>query len=668
MIAVLALSLALFAAPVPASPPSSSALLAAAQDKLPAAQAEFVRASASGTAAQRRAALESFVALADVRAMGALIAEFSRASTELEEARSKARDLAYAVERRQIVVANLRELAERDPSAKTRIPREEERVAELRKELDAAASKRDDLDPWSDELSKGMARLIEALQPSPRKKAEDQAWQDAVEHPEWGVRAAAVDLVGRLGLPGTALRIVELIDKAHAERAKLQSRYSKTVEDVRKMERRLQTEAAANQGRPVAATQDQYERIKREASEVLRTQTRLDAFVAFAARAGGRALSKESGKELEKSLSKVLGLVAKPKNGARLSLLTLLANTTGDEVRSRVRALFEAEKDPAALVVLHEGVAALGDKSAEGVLLEKHLGHSDWLVRSSAATTLAKLRSKAAIEPLIERLDKEEGRLRSDIGRALTSLTAQDFRGNVALWRRWWQENGAAFVVAAEAPLKTSLEAAEEQRGVTFFGISTESQRVLFVLDLSGSMKFSMTPKNNPTDDPSRPYDEPGAGESSRLDVAKRDLLKAIGGLRDGARFNLVLFASDVWTWADDLVEMAPDKRLELSKFIESADAVGATNIYGALERAFEVAGASGGDAFTNPEIDTIYLLTDGKATVGVTADRDEILAFVRSRNQSARITIHTIGLSDAHDSVLMRRIAEENGGQYVGR
>jgi HEAT repeat protein len=666
MIAVLALFLALFGAPLTAS--SASAPRAALQDKFPAAQSEFVRASASGTAEQRRAALESFVALADVRAMGSLIAEFSRVSTELEEARGKVHDLTYALERRQIVVANLRELAEREPSAKNRIEREQERVAELRKELDAATRKRDELDPWSEQLSKGMARLIESLQPTPRKKAEDQAWQDAVEHPEWGVRAAAVDLVGRLGLPGTALRIVELIDKAHAERAKLQSRYSKTVADVRKMERRLQTEAAANEGRTARATQDQYERIKREASEVLRTQTRLDAFVAFAARAGGRALSKESGKELEKSLSKVMSLVAKPKNGARLSLLALLANTTGDEIRARVRALFEAEKDPAAIAVLHEGLAALGDTAAERVLLDKHLNHSDWLVRSSAATTLAKLRSKAAIEPLIERLEKEEGRLRSDIGRALTSLTAQDFRGNVELWRRWWKENGAAFVVAPEAPAKTALEAADEQRGVTFFGISTESQRVLFVLDLSGSMKFAMTPKNNPTDDPSRPYDTPGAGESSRLDVAKRDLLKAVGGLRDGAKFNLVLFASDVWAWADELVEMAPDKRLALSKFIESSDAVGGTNIYGALERAFEAAGASGGDAFTNPSIDTIYLLTDGKATVGVTTDRDEILAFIRSRNQSARITIHTIGLSDAHDAVLMRRIAEENGGQYVGR
>lgn len=640
----------------------------AVQDKFAAAQAEFVRHATQGRPDQRRAALDGLVALADARAMGVFVAEFSRASTELAAAREEARDRAYELERRQVVVANLRELAERDPSAKERVGREEQRVSELRTQLSAARDKREDLAPWTDELSAGMGRLLTALAPSARKKAEEQAAQDADQHPDWGVRAASVELVGRLALPGVVVSIVELIERAHVERAKLEQRLSKTHADVRKMERRLQAEAAANGGRIAQANTDQYQRIKRDAAEVRTTQTRLDAFLDSAVKSGARALSAESGKELEKSLAKLLGAIAKPKGPSRLSLLALLSSVSGDAVRAKVRTQLETEKDPAAIAMLHEGLAALGDKSIDTALIARHLPHENWLVRSSAAATLAKLRSKAAIEPLIARLDVEEGRLRSDIGRALTSLTGQDFHGNVALWQRWWKDNGPTFEVAPAAPPKSAVEAAAEQRGVSFFGISTESQRVLFVLDLSGSMKFSMSPKSNPTDDPSRPYDTPGADETSRLDAAKRDLIKALGGLRDGAHFNLVLFASDVWSWADDLVVMSPDKRVALTKYVEEVDAIGATNIYGALERAFEVAGASGGDTFSNPQIDTIYLLTDGKATVGVTTDRDEIISFVRSRNQSARITIHTIGLSDAHDAVLMRRIAEENGGQYVGR
>ena len=37
------------------------------------------------------------------------------------------------------------------------------------------------------------------------------------------------------------------------------------------------------------------------------------------------------------------------------------------------------------------------------------------------------------------------------------------------------------------------------------------------------------------------------------------------------------------------------------------------------------------------------------------------------SRN-TAGIVFHTIGLGGGHDPVLLRRLAEENGGIYVGR
>jgi Mg-chelatase subunit ChlD len=113
---------------------------------------------------------------------------------------------------------------------------------------------------------------------------------------------------------------------------------------------------------------------------------------------------------------------------------------------------------------------------------------------------------------------------------------------------------------------------------------------------------------------------------------------------------------------------MSPKERQEVSEFVAEAPAVGGTNIYGALERALDLCGAKGGGTWSRPVFDTLYFLTDGRATVGVTTNTEEILTFVRERNASAGIVIHTIGLSDAHDAVLMRRLAEENGGTYVGR
>jgi hypothetical protein len=204
--------------------------------------------------------------------------------------------------------------------------------------------------------------------------------------------------------------------------------------------------------------------------------------------------------------------------------------------------------------------------------------------------------------------------------------------------------------------------------GVSFFGIRTESQRVLFVLDVSGSMDFAMVPRDNPTDDPQKPFDEPGQNEQSRLEVARNQLVTALGGIRDGGLFNLVLYASDVWTWEDELVAMEQDVRSDVLRFVDSLDAEGATNIFGALMRAFDLAGVREDGEWREPLVDTIFVLSDGKPSIGVVVEPKEILAAVRERNQAAGIVIHAIGLSGAQDAAFLSALAGENGGTYVGK
>jgi hypothetical protein len=80
------------------------------------------------------------------------------------------------------------------------------------------------------------------------------------------------------------------------------------------------------------------------------------------------------------------------------------------------------------------------------------------------------------------------------------------------------------------------------------------------------------------------------------------------------------------------------------------------------------MAGADRGDRWAEPAIDTIYFLSDGRASVGLTTEPDEILRYVRELNASAGIVIHTIGLSGAQDAYLLGSLAEQNGGTYVSR
>ena len=115
-------------------------------------------------------------------------------------------------------------------------------------------------------------------------------------------------------------------------------------------------------------------------------------------------------------------------------------------------------------------------------------------------------------------------------------------------------------------------------------------------------------------------------------------------------------------------MEMDGDVRLEVLEHVDGLEAVGGTNLFGALRTALEVAGADGGDEFADPPIDTIFLLTDGRPSIGVTTDADAILEFVDDRNRSAGIVIHTIGLSGAQDAYLLGELARRSGGTYVAR
>ncbi len=621
---------------------------------------------------ERLQSLEQLVELANLGATEPIVAEYGQVAERLSRERDRAAKLGYALTRKRILVENLEALLERDESAAGRLETAREQLAELEQDLAAVNEEIGELAPWRDALAGGLGVLFERVRPAKRARAEDVIWDDAEEHPEYLVRLASVELLGTLGGPGTALRLRKLMSEWAGETADDREQLTEGMGRVRKMERLMQRENEDTGGRLSNGTLSEYRRVKKDAVRLRIRINRHEHLIDSAATAGAKALSREEGKQLDKSVASLVRALKKSKDRARLDVLLLLSRADSDAVRERTRQLLFEEKEALARGELIDGLAAMRDRELVPLLLERFLIQDDnWLVRSKSAKALGELRVKQAIPVLIERMGVEEGRLRTDLEHALISLTGQNHRGKEEIWQRWWDEHGADFEVPDTPAEKSAIEKARESRGstaISFFGVVTESRKVLFVLDVSGSMEFSMTPGNNPTDDPNLPYDFPGEGEISRLTAAKRDLVKAIGGLKEETLFNVVFYASDVWTWADDLVEMSSDVREEVETFVEDTGAVGATNIYGALERALELAGAGDDGEWAEPEIDTIYLLTDGRATVGLTTDTDDILAFVRERNRTAGITIHTIGLSAAHDTHLLRRLAEDNGGTYVGR
>jgi hypothetical protein len=93
----------------------------------------------------------------------------------------------------------------------------------------------------------------------------------------------------------------------------------------------------------------------------------------------------------------------------------------------------------------------------------------------------------------------------------------------------------------------------------------------------------------------------------------------------------------------------------------------GKTNTYGALKFALGVNDVRTADAtYTKIEADTVFFLSDGRPTVGEYVDPDDILREIKALNDLRRVVLHTIAIGEFQKD-FMERLAAQNGpGVFV--
>jgi HEAT repeat protein len=323
---------------------------------------------------------------------------------------------------------------------------------------------------------------------------------------------------------------------------------------------------------------------------------------------------------------------------ARADVLRVLARVGRDDpsVVQVFAAALESRSAEERILAL-DVVAKTGDASfAPAILL--CLDHEAWQVRLAAVEALRGVRVPDAVLPLIGRLDVEESaRVREAIAGTLFNLTGQDLLDSAEAWRAWWKERGASFSVPGKPPVRKADEGGTVAR---FYGLPVRTERVCFVLDRSDSMGG---------------VHAGDAGRRTKMEVAVAQLDEALKRLPDRARVNVVLFDTEIESWRKSLVPLTDQNRAALRDFVGKQEPEGLTNIYDALEAALLVGG-----------VDSIFLLSDGAPTAGAYQETNAFLPAVRRLNQTRRIAIHTVAVG--HDSDLLRRLAEENGGRYARR
>ena len=407
---------------------------------------------------------------------------------------------------------------------------------------------------------------------------------------------------------------------------------------------------------------------KRRIQQLFKNVLEEEGLVDYMFRQVANVLNDLEGDELRKATTTAAGEANKAKKERKLRFIQMFAYVKGDKA---VETLSKFAKDTNHEVVIH-ALEALGRQNQDsGIpILVAALDDSRWQVRAAAIEGLSFYHDATVVDALIEQAKKEEGVLQRHFFTALARIVQEQVPGTVEAWESWWKANKEDMIAKWEnlprnepvigdppdIPVDTSLGS------TSFYGIQTNSKHIIFVIDVSGSMG-----------------EGGGTNEQGlmRIDVARKELKNAINSLsatdedeRGDASFNIVVYATTVEVYKPGKMVRATMKNKEkaMEWIDEKVQATTFTNIFDAVEQAFNVISATSDSKNLKKGADTMFLMTDGFPNRGKFHDPELILHEVNEMNGVRKITIHTIGVGEGHNRPFLQQMAAQNNGQYISR
>ncbi len=172
----------------------------------------------------------------------------------------------------------------------------------------------------------------------------------------------------------------------------------------------------------------------------------------------------------------------------------------------------------------------------------------------------------------------------------------------------------------------------------TLAGLPILSDRFAFLVDFSGSM-----------------WAERKSGATVK-EIVDREIGRAIDGLANGVRFDLVPYSSRAEPWSKTLVAVdAGSKRRALDFFVHCR-LNGRGDLWGAATA-----------MFADPELDSFVIWTDGVPTGGVHSNLELVVPLLLERNRFRNLCFD-VALVDAPKGSIKRwhELARESGGRTI--
>jgi len=622
-----------------------------------------------------------------------------------------------ALEQSLIVVENMNRVLKAEKERKEHLERKQKKnekpaPPELKKVLDGMAkyaARKADTETLRDAIQAGLGKLFAGLPAGARDAASEPLIEAAGREKDVGRRARMLTALGSLNGPGPRQAILpyvadkvqevriaaakallrqatgagdgtskltapfwskaftnltESLGKAIKNREKLHKKYEAAGKKFHKL-----TVDERTMGLPKKAIKPNAERDKL-GYQLMAEQEFIDTLRLALGRMFSR-LPADVQTTLVAPLSKRVGS-GKPAD--KVELAETLGHLKSDAARDALVPLVE-DKAPEVRIVAVEALGRMADPKATPALA-RAIKDAFWQVRSVAIEALAKTGGRPAVDALVIAMAGAEGRIVHDLSDALVKLTGQNFHENKVLWRDWWKKNRDAYTgppaVAKAGEKKPAGEGGKpggaqgeayksREKGVSFYGIRTRSKRIIYILDVSGSMNWELGAYAEPGQRPRM-----GPVGERKIDQAIDELKTSITSLPNDATFNIVFYASDVDVWQKKLVVASADNKKKAIRWAEAIKADGATNIFNALERAFQFAGRGTFDPKYAVAADTFYLLSDGRSNRGRVIEAEAILLEVKRLNRFQKVVVHSIALGRDADFDFMEKLAKQNGGKFV--
>ena len=137
-----------------------------------------------------------------------------------------------------------------------------------------------------------------------------------------------------------------------------------------------------------------------------------------------------------------------------------------------------------------------------------------------------------------------------------------------------------------------------------------------------------------------------------RMQRAQEELIACLTNLSQDTFFNILPFSDKVRQWQKGLTQRTEENFRYAKKFTDGLKPSGGTNLVGSLDAAFE-----------DPEVDTIFLLSDGEPTMGWTGDPFVIRTHVQKLNANRGVTIHAVSIGSSLR--ILEWLATDSGGDY---